>query len=115
MYIQVDIILWIYLQNVILLPYEYLIETDEYDIFKNAEINKSMYILSTKEIHKDISYTHYKLCKEYTYLHFTSFDNLLENLNTLLDNESYKKQLINKALPIIKLQKIETMMSNCAL
>jgi len=115
MFLQIDNILWIYLQNIILLPVDYLIETEEYDIFKNAQENNTIYILSLKDIYNDLSYDNLKLYKSYKFIYFKNFESILNMLLSLLDDTCYKKQLITKSISIIKLQKVEKMLYNCSI
>jgi len=110
-YTQVDIILWIFLQNIALVPYEYVLETEEYDIFKYADKNNHIFILSCNDIKFDISYINLKKYKN-SLLYFTSFENMLYNLLSILDKESYKRNLIVKSLDIMKKQSIEIKLEN---
>ena len=114
MYTKVDIILWIFLQNIITLPFEYLLETDEYDIFKTADYEKHIYILSSKEIHYELKYDMYQFYKN-SDLYFNSFTEMLLVLETLLDDNTLKKNLINKAIKILNIHIIDNKLYNLKL
>jgi hypothetical protein len=110
MYIRVDVILWVFLQNVILLPSEYLMETEEYEIFQNAEQCDYIYILSCKDIRYEMLYT-----KRNCYpndIVFDTFQNMLYILQTLLEDNTLKKNLIINAIPILKRMNIENLLNN---
>jgi ADP-heptose:LPS heptosyltransferase len=90
-YIRVDSILWVFLQNSILLPNEYFIESEEYDIFINTyRNNKVIFVLSLSGIKLDIDYNTYN---KYTTrdIYFNSFQHMISSLYLLLDDTSYKK------------------------
>jgi hypothetical protein len=106
--LYVDDKLWIFLQNIILLPYDYLIETEEYELFETAEKNKCGYTISKNDIfdlrHKP---------KNNVFYYFTSFPKLLRNIYSVLNNTSNKKKLIEQAIPIIDRIKVENMFQKC--
>jgi hypothetical protein len=105
MFLSVDTILWIYLQNVISLPYDYLIQSEPYEIFHAACEKSCKFIISANEIYDDI-YT------QNTTFHFNSFRDMIQVLQTVLPSNSKKKYLIDKAFPIIERLHIEFMLDN---
>lgn len=121
-YTRVDVILWVFLQNILLLPNDYLIETEEYDTFINAEINAHAYILSCKHIKYEMNYEIYKQCITTSKtasgcddIYFNSFQNMLSSLHSVLDDDSYKKNLITRTAPLIKMLFIEDQLHNLRL
>ena len=49
--LYVDVILWIFLQNMLTLSYEYFEETDEYNIFESSILcSSTQYILSKTDL-----------------------------------------------------------------
>jgi hypothetical protein len=90
--LRIDVILWIFLQNIVLLPYDYLCETDEFSLFSQKI---DMYIISVKDIYDKNIYG----CENYIY---TSFDAMLHNLQYLLPKQNKKHQLIKSCIPIIE-------------
>lgn len=114
MYTKVDIILWIFLQNIITLPFDYLLETAEYDIFKTAEYEKHIYILSSKEIHYELKYDKLQFYKNMD-LYFNSFQEMLIILETFLDDNTLKKNLISKSKILFNIYFIENKLYNLKL
>jgi len=111
MYIHIDIILWIFLQNIILLPFDYLIETDEFQIFENAEKQSSGYIISYKDLYDVRLRLRYSIQNNDIY--FESFENMLTSIYTILPNNCIKKNLIKTAKPILNRFIVENMLMNC--
>jgi len=105
MILNVNTILWIYLQNVITLPYDYLIQTEEFDIFHTACEKSSKFSLSANEIYD-------KIYTKHTLFYFDSFKNMILLLQTILPANSKKKELIDKAYPIIERMHLEVMLGN---
>jgi len=98
-YIRVDIKLWIFLQNIILLPSEYLIETDEYEFFSESEKTHGKYVLSSNDIYYEAKH---RTCLRNQDIFFESFAHMIDILKQLLDNDSMKQKLITTAIPIIE-------------
>ena len=105
MILKIDTILWIFLQNVITLPYDYLIETESFEIFHNACEKSSKFSISANEIYNNL-YT------SYTTFQFDSFMNMMNILQNVLPLYSKKKELVDKALPIIERMHLEVMLGN---
>jgi hypothetical protein len=103
MILCVDTILWIYLQNVISLPYDYLIETDTFEIFHTACEKSSKFSISANEIYDDL-YT------SSTQFQFDSFITMIKVLQNVLPVHSKKKELVDRALPIIERMHLEVML-----
>jgi hypothetical protein len=107
MYICVDIILWVFLQNIVLLPYDYLIETEEFEIFKSAEQKSCKYIISENDLYD------MRILKND--LLFDSFENMLTIIQLLLPNNCKKKLLIEASIPIFNRMSVEHMLESCHL
>jgi hypothetical protein len=106
MYLRIDVILWLFLQNLILLPYDYLIETDEYEIFKVASHKENcVYVMSYNDIFDSKTGTSNDF-------YFDSFENMLTILEVILEDNCLKKNLIIKARPIINRIAVEHMFQN---
>lgn len=106
MYTRVDIILWVFLQNSILLPYEYLIETEEYEIFRSASFHSSKFIISNKDVFDDTRI-------DISDFYFDSFDTMISLLNIILPENHRKKILLERAIPILEGIRITNMLENC--
>jgi hypothetical protein len=94
MFTRVDIILWIFLQNIILLPYEYLLETDEYEIFRAGESRSSKFIISNQDVFDDK-----RIIPSDFY--FDTFHSMIRLLYIVLPENHRKKLLLEKAIPLI--------------
>jgi hypothetical protein len=105
MILCVDTILWIYLQNIITLPYDYLIQTEPFEIFHAACEKSSKFLISANEVYDNL-YT------QNTVFSFDSFTIMIQILQNALPINSKKKELVDKALPIIERMHLEFSLNN---
>ena len=105
--IIVDTILWIFIQNVINLPYEYLQETNEYSIFEECQSKDVIYKISKTEL-DDYNYiknsSNINILDDY-YI-FTNFFEMLLQLHDIFisqnKTDTIKYNLLVKAIPIMQ-------------
>ena len=110
--LNVDIKLWIFLQNVINLPSDFLKETDEYDLFKTASVYGATFSISENDIIDDYSF----YTKSNEYYKFATFGQLIITVKEILElyelQESKKYKLLIEAIPKLEVIALENTLEN---
>lgn len=106
-----DINLWIFLQNIKTLDYEYLCETQEYDLFKSAQYYNTGYTISLADIIDDK-----EACIKYQAATFTD---LLYKVKFILESfakiNTLKYRLLMDTIPIIERIAVENTLRSLSL
>lgn len=101
-YLNIDVKIWIFLQNITLLNSDSLKETEEYDIFKTACELNTIYYMSERDILDNESKNIY---------YFKSFTEVIISLKNILEifdrEKSMKYKIVTAAIPIMERISVE--------
>jgi len=76
--VSVDVRLWVLLQNTITLPSDYLKETEEYELFKDAHRTQKTFSISQNDIFDDDDET-------FEFYHFDTFSEMMFSIKELYE------------------------------
>jgi len=110
--LNVDVKFWIFLQNVINLPSDFLKQSEEYDLFKTANEYGATFSISEYDILDDYSF----YFKTNEYYKFATFGQLIVTVKEILElyelQESKKYKLLIEAIPKLEVIALENTLEN---
>lgn len=121
--LNVDVKLWVFLQNVIHLNRDYLKETEEYDAFKVASQQETGYVISKADLYSGCGTaagpagSAASTSAIYTeYIHFDTFSEMISNIKAIYEESGYtntlKYKLLARAIPIMEMIAVENSLDN---